>query len=140
MHKKWIACAAVCVISLHMLGQKSTQLFADSLFKPRMRVIIDNDFSGDPDGLFQLVHHLLSPSVEIRGIIGSHLKPGDGFDRSNETAANAKKKVQEVLRIMKVDNAFTVLQGSNTALLNDSTPQTSEAARAIVKEAMREDT
>lgn len=32
---------------------------------PRARVIIDNDFSGDPDDLYQLVHHLLSPSVEI---------------------------------------------------------------------------
>ena len=30
---------------------------------PRARVIIDNDFSGDPDDLIQLVHHLLSPSV-----------------------------------------------------------------------------
>ena len=31
---------------------------------PRMRVIIDNDFSGDPDGLFQLTQLLLSPSVQ----------------------------------------------------------------------------
>jgi len=27
----------------------------------RARVIIDNDFAGDPDGLFQLAHHVLSP-------------------------------------------------------------------------------
>lgn len=40
---------------------------------PRMRVIVDNDFSGDPDGLFQLVHLLLSPSVEVRALIGSRL-------------------------------------------------------------------
>ena len=45
----------------------------NSMVKPRMRVIIDNDLGGDPDGLFQLAHHLLSPSVEIRGIIASHL-------------------------------------------------------------------
>jgi hypothetical protein len=32
---------------------------------PRQRIIIDNDFGGDPDGLFQLAHHLASPSVEI---------------------------------------------------------------------------
>ena len=30
--------------------------------KPRMRVIVDNDFGGDPDGLFELTHILLSPS------------------------------------------------------------------------------
>lgn len=33
---------------------------------PRMRVVIDNDYSGDPDGLLQLLHHALSPSVDIR--------------------------------------------------------------------------
>jgi hypothetical protein len=44
-----------------------------------MRVIVDNDFSGDPDGLFQMAHLLLSPSVDIRGIIGSHLSVKDGL-------------------------------------------------------------
>ena len=33
---------------------------------PRMRVVIDNNYSGDPDGLLQLLHHALSPSVGIR--------------------------------------------------------------------------
>jgi inosine-uridine nucleoside N-ribohydrolase len=115
-------------------------IFPEDLVKPRMRIIIDNDFGGDPDGLFQLVHHLLSPSVEIRAIIGSHLKPGDGFDRSNQTATNAKKKIDEVLGIMNLAAKFSVYQGSNSALKNDSTPQKSDAANAIIKEAMRDDT
>jgi purine nucleosidase len=141
MNIKLIFTIVICISCINVAGQKNNaSLFADSLVKPRMRVIIDNDFSGDPDGLFQLVHHVLSPSVEIRGIIGSHLKPGDGFDRSNETAANAKKKVEEVLAIMKMNKLLNVYQGSNVALINDSTPQVSEAAKAIVKEAMREDT
>lgn len=141
MKKKSLLAILIFITCTNVYAQKNTgSLFADSLVKPRMRVIIDNDFSGDPDGLFQLVHHLLSPSVEIRGIIGSHLKPGDGFDRSNETAANAKKKIEEVLAIMKLDKSFSVYQGSNAAIVNDSTPQISEAAKAIVKEAMRDDT
>jgi len=121
-------------------GKKSSPLFPDDLIKPRMRVIIDNDFSGDPDGLFQLVHHLLSPSVEIRAIIGSHLKAGDPFDPSNVTAANAKKKIEEVLALMNLGKSYPVYQGSNTALANDSVPQPSDAANAIVQEAMRNDT
>lgn len=122
------------------IQKKSNRIFADSVVKPRMRIIIDNDFGGDPDGLFELVQHLLSPSVEIRGIIGSHLKAGDGFDPSKETAANAKKKIQEVLNIMNLGKTYNVYQGSNVALQNDSTAQASDAANAIVKEAMREDT
>ena len=93
----------LCLLHVNLFAQSnpgskmSNTLFSEELVKPRMRVIIDNDFGGDPDGLFQLVHHLLSPSVEIRGIIGSHLKPGDGFDPSKETATNAKKKIEEVV-------------------------------------------
>lgn len=114
--------------------------FPDSLVKPRMRVIIDNDFGGDPDGLFQLVQHLLSPSVEIRGIIGSHLRPGDGWDASNETATHAKQKAEELLSIMQLDKNYTVTQGANLPLENDSTARRSDAANLIVKEAMRDDT
>ena len=55
---------------------------------PRFRVISDNDYAGDPDGLFQLAHHLLSPSVEMRAVIGSHLAVGDPFDPSGASAAN----------------------------------------------------
>jgi inosine-uridine nucleoside N-ribohydrolase len=120
--------------------KKTGNIFPEDAVKPRMRVIIDNDFSGDPDGLFQLVHHLLSPSVEIGAIIGSHLKTGDGFDASKETAANAKKKIEEVLNIMNLGKTFPVYQGSNNAMENDSTAQQSDAASAIIKEAMREDT
>src|SRR4051812_9959182 len=73
-------------------GNKKVTAATEEVMSPRMRIIIDNDFGGDPDGLFELVHHLLSPSVEIRGIIGSHLRAGDGFDPSKETATNARKK------------------------------------------------
>jgi purine nucleosidase len=142
MNKKLVLLVIfLCNAFLNIFAQKnSASLFSDSLVKPRMRVIIDNDFGGDPDGLIELVHHLLSPSVEIRGIIGSHLKPGDGFDPSKETATNAKKKIEEVLSIMNLDKTYAVYQGSNSPLVNDSTAQSSDAANAIIKEAMRDDT
>ncbi len=136
----------LCLLSTNMFAQpgspvkKTASIFSEDAVKPRMRIIIDNDFGGDPDGLFQLVHHLLSPSVEIRSIIGSHLKAGDGFDPSKETAGNAKMKIEEVLSIMNLGKTFPVYQGSNVALENDSTAQQSDAANAIIKEAMREDT
>lgn len=105
-----------------------------------MRVIVDNDFSGDPDGLFQLTHLLLSPSVEIRAIVGSHLSVGDGFDNSRTQADNAAKKARELMQLMAVKESIPVLAGSNTAMLNDSTPVKSEAVNFIIKEATRSDT
>ncbi|MFV5700339.1 nucleoside hydrolase [Flavobacterium sp. XS2P12] len=122
------------------LNPKKLNLFDKNTVKPRMRIIIDNDFGGDPDGLFELVQHLLSPSVEIKGIIGSHLKPGDGFDNSNSTALNAKNKVLELLKIMQLQHNYNVYQGSNEGLKDLNTPQQSAAASFIIKEAMREDT
>lgn len=81
---------------------------------PRMRVIIDNDFSGDPDGLFQLAHHLLSPSVEVRGIIGSHVK-GFGGDAAG-TATAACRKVGELLEAMGLEGRYRVCEGSNRGM------------------------
>ena len=43
-----------------------------SLVKPRPRVICDNDLGGDPDGLVQLAHHLLSPSVDLCAVLTTH--------------------------------------------------------------------
>lgn len=107
---------------------------------PRMRVIIDNDFGGDPDGLFQLVHHLLSPSVEVRAVIGSRLRTGDGWDTSKFTATHAKQKAGEVLQLMQLSNKIPLYEGCNEAVENINTPQRSEGVDAIIKEAMRTDT
>jgi inosine-uridine nucleoside N-ribohydrolase len=106
---------------------------------PRYRVISDNDYSGDPDGLFQLVHLLLSPSVDLRVVIGSHLAVGDPFDASTQQAANAVAHVQTVLQLMRMSGSVAVAQGSNVALTDATTPQRSDAAKAIVAEAMRTD-
>ena len=114
---------------------------ADSnIITPRMRVIADNDFGGDPDGLFQLAHLLLSPSVDVRAIIGSHLNAADGFDNSKTQAENAAKKARELIEVMGIKNSVPVIAGSNTAMQNDSTPVKSEAVNFIIKEALRTDT
>ena len=108
---------------------------------PHARVLIDNDFSGDPDDLPQLVHHLLSPGVEIRGIIGSHLREGDGFDPGPGTAAHAVAVVHDVLARMGVDGAeHLVVEGADGPLPDRGTPRPSAASAAIIAEALREDT
>lgn len=68
--------------------------------EPRIRVISDNDYAGDPDGLYQLVHLLLSPSVAVPAVIGSHLRPGDPFDPSENSADHAAEKADEILALL----------------------------------------
>ena len=133
-----------CFIFLFLLASSyycwSQNIIGGNTVTPRMRVIVDNDFSGDPDGLFQLAHLLLSPSVEIRAIIGSHLKAGDGFDPSKTQAQNAANKAKELLQVMGIRSNIPVIAGSNTAMPNDSTPVKSAAVNFIIQEAMRKDT
>jgi inosine-uridine nucleoside N-ribohydrolase len=107
--------------------------------RPRLRVIADNDYSGDPDGLFQLAHLLRSPSVAVDAVIGSHLAPGDPFDPSDRTADNARAKAEAVVALLELRGRVRVLAGSNLALPDARTPAPSAGAEAIVAAAMDAD-
>lgn len=135
------ACLVWALLLLLIPGTTSgQQVGGRAVITPRMRIIVDNDFSGDPDGLFQLAHLLLSPSVDIRAIIGSHLRVGDGFDNSATQADNAAKKARELLQVMAIRKPIPVIAGSNTGMINDTTPVQSEAVTFIINEALRTDT
>ncbi|WNM24663.1 nucleoside hydrolase [Demequina capsici] len=106
----------------------------------RARVIIDNDFMGDPDDLYQLVHHLLSPSVHIPLIISSHLHVDEPWDPSEQQAAHGVLVVRDVLARMGIDGADDlVIAGAEHAMVDRRTPQDTPAARAIIAEALRDD-
>jgi purine nucleosidase len=105
----------------------------------RSRVIIDNDFSGDPDGLVQLAHHLLSPSVDVRLVIGSHLREGDPWDPTPDTADRAAVAAGRIAEMTNRPDV-AVVAGSNRALVDRATPIHSNAALALIAEAMRDDT
>lgn len=104
---------------------------------PRMKVIIDNDFCGDPDGYFQLVHHLLSPSLDIRGIIGSHLKQGVGFTDRVDSAVESCEKAENILSLMGLSGKYIVCAGSNEPMSNPEIPKESDGVELIIREAMQ---
>lgn len=101
------------------------------------RVILDNDFAGDPDGLFQLAHHLLSPSVTIPLIVGTHLPANFQWDNSPHQATDAANAARRLLDVMKLER--TVAAGAETGLTTRQQWQPSPATAAIVAEIMRED-
>lgn len=106
---------------------------------PLARVICDNDFSGDPDGLFQLAQHLLSPSIDIPLIVGSHLPAAMEWTGSKTTASDAAKAARDLLGVMRKAKDLTVLAGAETAIGARSDWRPSPATAAIVAEAMRSD-
>lgn len=105
----------------------------------RVRVIIDNDLSGDPDGLVALAHHLLSPSVDIRGVIGTHLRPGDHWAaEQGDVPAAAVAMAAKVAKLCKRADV-RIVPGARPQLADHETPQDSEGVRLIIEEAMRDD-
>ncbi|MCI4589865.1 nucleoside hydrolase [Sphingobium sp. BYY-5] len=105
---------------------------------PRCRVIIDNDFSGDPDGLFQLAHHLLSPSTEIAFIIGSHIHDPEPFDPSKVQADNAARIARDLMDQMRLARRPDVIAGRNAAPAPGAPPEQTPAVRRILAEARRD--
>ncbi|MDG2528827.1 nucleoside hydrolase [Caulobacter endophyticus] len=124
-----------------LLGLVATSSEALALTaRPRLRVILDNDFSGDPDGLFQLAHHLASPSVEIPLVIGSHIHVNDFLDGSTTQADNAVAQVRAIYARMKLVRQPPVIAGRNAAPPAGAKPEATPAAKAIIAEALRDDT
>lgn len=70
----------------------------------KVRVVIDNDYCGDPDGLFQLAHQLLCTTCDIRGIIGSRLPAGDMLHRGEDQPQLSCEKAREVIRLMGMEH------------------------------------
>lgn len=106
--------------------------------RPRVRVISDNDYGGDPDGLVQLAHLLLSPSVAVPFVVSSHVRDVDPFVPAGGIAASGAVAARRVAELCGRPDV-RVLAGSEHALARRDEPIESDAARAIVAEAMRDD-
>lgn len=105
----------------------------------KVRVIIDNDLSGDPDGLVALAHHLLSPTVDIRGVIGTHLRPGDHWGSQQEDVPlEAARMAHKVAKLAKRDDV-RIVTGARPQLPDHATPLLSDGVQLIIDEAMRDD-
>jgi hypothetical protein len=104
------------------------------------RVIIDNDFAGDPDGLIALAHQLLSPKARTVLVTTSALDPKlaglAGLD-TGRTAAAGTRLARELLKRLGQPGQPEVVTGAEGFGAGDA--QAGAAARAIVAEALRDD-
>lgn len=103
----------------------------------KVKVIIDNDYCGDPDGLVQLAQHVLMPSTQIVGIVGGHLSQNAGFTKRADQATESVEKANALLDAMGMKGRYTVVPGAQHAMTADNKPVDSEGARLIVSEARK---
>ena len=113
-------------------------LFTRTYAQDRMRVIMDNDFAGDPDGLFALAHLVKSPSVDIKAIICSHLHEGENWtEKDKSSVKTGERNVNKTLTLMNLSGKYKVVRGAETAMADTLNPHLSEAAKTIIEETMR---
>src|SRR5262245_489518 len=104
----------------------------------RVRVISDNDYCGDPDGLVQLAHHYLSPSVDVRCVIGSQLS--EAYQGPNPSGPEDSVAAARQLAALTGRSDVPIVAAVADGLASPAEPRPSAASDAMVAEAMREDT
>ena len=98
----------------------------------RRRLIIDTDAKNEADDQFAIVHALLSPSLDIAGIVPAHF----GDARSRHSMQDSRDEVDLLLRLLDRDDVV-VANGAEHAVPDALTPVDSDGARLIISEAYK---
>jgi purine nucleosidase len=96
----------------------------------RRRVIIDTDAKNEADDQFAIVHALLSPSLEVRGLIAAHF----GTSRSNRSMEESREEIDLLLDLLGLEDQVTVANGAPEAITGEQTPSDSAGAQLIIAE------
>jgi len=98
--------------------------------RSRRRVIIDTDAKNEADDQFAIVHALLSPSLDVRGLIAAHF----GTSRSDRSMEESRDEIDLLLALMELEQQVTVANGASTGIPDEQTPRDSEGAQLIISE------
>jgi inosine-uridine nucleoside N-ribohydrolase len=94
------------------------------------RVIVNTDAKNEADDQFAIVHALLSPSLDVRGLIPAHF----GNARSSRSMLDSRDEIELLLTLMGLEGKVTVANGAPNAIPDEATPQDSPGARLIIEE------
>ena len=107
----------------------------DLNYQNKPRVIIDSDAKNEADDQFALVHALLSPSLDIRGLVAAHFG-----GHSSETSMKASRhEIDLLVKLANMQSRVKVADGAPAALPDMSTAVDSPGAQLIIEESIRDD-
>lgn len=105
----------------------------------RKRVILDTDAKNEADDQFAVVHALLTPMFDIRGIIASHF----GNDRIENSMEASWEEVQRILKYTGFEGKIKAVKGAPErmhrrceGIFGELVPIESDGSRLIIEEAM----
>lgn len=99
------------------------------------RIIINTDAKNEADDQFAIVHALLSPTLDVRGLVPAHF----GTRRNDHSLQESRDEVDLLLRLMNLTGSVVVAEGALTALPDASTAIPSSGSRLIIDEAMKDE-
>lgn len=105
----------------------------------KIRMIVYTDCKNEADDQYALAHHLMTPKFIVKGIVGGHFNLNPQEYGEGHTAQASVDEVHKVLKLMEVDDMFSVYKGAEYPLVDENTPQESDGADFIIQEAMKDD-
>ncbi len=102
----------------------------------QIRVIISSDVKNEADDQYAIVHQLLTPMFDVRGIVASHFE-----SKAPGTQTTMEMSYQELLTLMEAVDIDDVpaLRGCTAPLKNEQDTPESEGVDFLIREALRDD-
>ena len=96
----------------------------------RRRVILDTDAKNEADDQFAIVHALLSPTLDVRGLVAAHF----GTSRSERSMEESRDEINLLLQLLGREGQVPAANGAGAGIPNESTPVDSAGAQLIITE------
>ncbi len=103
--------------------------------RKKIRLIMNTDAKNEADDQYAIVHALLTPRFMIKGLIAAHF----GNQRSTTSMQDSYDEIQKLLSLMNLDGQVPVFKGAMGRISDERTPQPSEGAELIIREALSDD-
>ena len=105
----------------------------------KVRVIIHTDCKNEADDQYAVVHHLMTPRFDVKGLVAGHFWKNPQQYGELGTALASYYEIIKVMDLMGVKDQYPVKIGAPRGLEDEKTPIDSEGARLIIEEAMKDD-
>ncbi len=99
----------------------------------RVRLILNTDAKNEADDQYCIVHALLSPRFDNRGLIAAHF----GDEKSSHSMLDSYNEIEKILDLMKFPKELNY-KGAEKAIPDEKTPCPSDGAQLIIEEALKE--
>lgn len=98
----------------------------------RLRVVVDTDAKNEADDQYAILHHLLSPMLDVRGIVAAHFEQKAGY--RGESMEASYGEIQKLLSLAEIDDV-PFFRGCPSPLRSPQDAPACEGVDFIIREA-----